>query len=121
MKLKKLAGFGIAAVAVASFALVSTAAVANTKSKTVKCYGVSDTAADTACKGKSHCMGKGYINVSKKSCDQLGGTTKAPATTTSSNNMPANQQAAQQAAAAQQQQQQQTAANNAAAANTQNQ
>ncbi len=68
MKLKKLAGFTVAAVAAASFAMVSTSAVAathHTSTKNVKCTGVTT---------KS---GKGYVLVSKSACDELGGTAKA--------------------------------------------
>lgn len=77
MKLKNLAGFGIAAAAAVSFALVSTAAVAKTNHnsscpKTVKCYGVNKS-------------GTGYVSVTKSVCEQIGGSTTAP-----SANNPAN-------------------------------
>ena len=68
--LSKLAGFGIATLAAASFALVSTSADAaaahHAAAKNVKCAGVVNS------KGKE----LGVIQVSKAVCDQLGGTVK---------------------------------------------
>lgn len=101
MKNRKLAGFGIAAVAAASFALVSTPAVAHDKnhqSGNVKCYGVN------ACKGKgkgmsksadNSCKGQGYVMVSKSACDQLGGTMQAPSSTKSGSGTQMQQQQSQ--------------------------
>lgn len=69
MKLRKLAGFGIATVAAASFAMVSTSALAATHhaaTKNVKCTVVT--------KDKTV-----VVSVSKAVCDQLGGTVKTAA------------------------------------------
>lgn len=69
MKLRKLAGFGIATVAAASFAMVSTSAMAaahHATSKNVKCTVVT--------KDKTV-----VVSVTKAVCDQLGGTVKTAA------------------------------------------
>lgn len=74
MKFKNLAGFGLVALAAASFAMASTTAMAKTQSKNhssstcsknVKCYGVNKS-------------GTGYVLVSKSACDQIGGSTTNP-------------------------------------------
>lgn len=92
--IKKI-GFGIAAVAAVSFAMMSPSAMANTahhSSKNVKCYGGNSCKgksacknANNSCKGKNDCKNKGVAMVSSKSaCEKLGGTTQKPSSSSSS-------------------------------------
>ncbi len=66
--MKKITGLGIAAVAAASFALVSTSASAAThhkeSSKNVKCYGVNKCSGKG--NGKNDCQGKGMYPFPRK-------------------------------------------------------
>lgn len=87
MKLRKLVN--IAGIAAASFAIVSTPAVAGHKnksscSKLVACAGVNACSGKSACKtannacaAKNTCKGKGLVMVPPKACEQLGGTVSA--------------------------------------------
>jgi uncharacterized membrane protein len=86
MKLRNLAGFGVAVLAAAGVAMISTNALAKTTShttstsscsKNVKCYGVNKS-------------GTGYVLVTKSACDQIGGSTTNPnASNPSNTNNPA--------------------------------
>ena len=87
MKLRKLSAYGIAAIAAASFAMVSPTVLANThKTKSVKCYGGNSCkgksackTAKNSCKGQNSCKGEGFVSASSKAaCEKLGGTTTKP-------------------------------------------
>ena len=76
---KKISGFALATAAATLFAGAPIAVHAAKKGE-VHCYGVnackgksSCATASNACKGQNSCKGKGYVIVSKKVCDQLGG------------------------------------------------
>jgi uncharacterized membrane protein len=70
-----LAAAGMLTTAAPSFAAGNSASAPN-----VHCYGVNKCkghndckTADNACKGHGSCKGKGFVAVSEKACDHLGG------------------------------------------------
>ncbi len=74
------------ALAVAAAGMLSTAPVfageASGSDAKVHCYGVNKCkghndckTASNACKGQSSCKGQGFVSVSSKACDHLGGKT----------------------------------------------
>ena len=76
-----------AALAITAAGLAGTATVASAgegaSAKNVHCYGVNKCkghndckTADNACKGHSACKGHGFISMSAKACDHIGGKTK---------------------------------------------
>ena len=72
------------AMAVAAAGMLTTAtpvfAAGDSASANIHCYGVNKCkghndckTADNACKGHGSCKGKGFVAVSEKACDHLGG------------------------------------------------
>ncbi len=75
---KRLTGIAIATAAAAMFVIAPLPATA--AEKTVKCFGVnackglsSCKTASSSCKGLNSCKGKGFVDVKKSVCKQLGG------------------------------------------------
>ena len=77
----KMTGIAIATVAAGLFALNGPVSAAdNGAAETVHCAGVnackgmsSCKTADSSCAGQNSCKGKGYVEMSKKACQQIGG------------------------------------------------
>lgn len=68
------------AAGVFAFSLPATAETSDSSQETVHCVGVnackgksSCAGADHSCAGQNSCKGKGYVEMSKKACDQVGG------------------------------------------------
>ena len=79
---KKSIGMG-AALALSAAGMVGTATTvsASGSSADVHCYGVNKCkghndckSASNACKGMASCKGKGFVAMSPKACDDIGGT-----------------------------------------------
>ncbi len=82
--IKKTSGL---ALAIAAAALVGCAGMKDTKPATsaelVHCHGVNKCgghndckSANNACAGKASCKGTGYVKITAKACDDVGGTVK---------------------------------------------
>lgn len=78
----KMTSIAIATVAAGLFALNGPAFAAeqDASTETVHCAGVnackgmsSCKTADSSCAGQNSCKGKGYVEMSKKACQQIGG------------------------------------------------
>lgn len=76
---KKLSGIALATAAAGLFAL-ATPSVGTAGEAKVQCYGVNSckghsacASANNACKGQNSCKGQGWIELSKKDCEDLGG------------------------------------------------
>jgi len=79
MSRRKFAGIALASGAAGLFSGMSGQAVAGMEGK-VKCWGVnackgkSDCkAASGSCKGMNSCKGQGFVEMSAKTCEQIGG------------------------------------------------
>jgi uncharacterized membrane protein len=79
MKIGKNAGAALALAAASIFAAAPMAASAGDET-TVHCYGVNKCAghndcktAKNACKGHASCQGQGFVTMSKRACDAIGG------------------------------------------------
>lgn len=79
LTMKKVNGVALAVTAAALFAAAPMVANAGSEAK-VHCTGVnackgkSDCkTASSACKGHNSCKGQGFVAMSKKTCDQIGG------------------------------------------------
>lgn len=78
----KLAGLGLAAIAAASFAFVSSAHAAwpfSSKNEDGRCYGVAATDTTTS---QTDAKGQTYVKLSKKDCTDKGGTWQSDHDTT---------------------------------------
>ena len=78
----RLTGLALATAAAGLFAMAPADAIAGYggKAETVKCMGVnackgmsSCKTATSACKGQNACKGQGFVSVSKRACEQIGG------------------------------------------------
>lgn len=79
---RKFSVMALAGTAAGLFATVPGQALASKESK-VECWGVnackgkSDCKTpDSECTGKNSCQGKGYVKMSRKACEQIGGKAK---------------------------------------------
>jgi len=78
-KIKK-SGSILAAAAALVFIIAPATVSANTEKQAVKCFSVNSCkgkssckTAKNACKGHNSCKGKGFVMISKDSCEQIGG------------------------------------------------
>ena len=77
---KKTMGVAMAVAAAGMLSAASPTFAAGSAEKNIHCYGVNKCkghndckTAQNACKGHASCKGKGFVSVSAKACDHLGG------------------------------------------------
>ena len=76
-KIKK-SGIMLAAAAAFAFTMAPSVVSANTEKHNAKCFGVNACkASKSSCKAHNSCKGKGFVMVSKKACQQMGGEVKS--------------------------------------------
>jgi len=82
---REFSRLAMATAAAAIFSAVPIATVQAGSSADVHCYGVNKCkghndckTANNACKGMASCKGQGFVSMSKKACDDIGGSTKMP-------------------------------------------
>ena len=80
MKANKTTNVAMAIAAASLFAFAPMSAVQAGSDAKVHCYGVNKCkghndckSASNACKGQSACKGKGFVTMSAKACDHVGG------------------------------------------------
>jgi hypothetical protein len=79
----KIASIALAAAALALASIPMTSTLADAHTKLVKCYGVNKCKAHSKCKtakndckGKNACKGQGFMMMTPKKCDKMGGSTE---------------------------------------------
>ncbi|MEW8040571.1 MAG: hypothetical protein AB2794_12370 [Candidatus Thiodiazotropha endolucinida] len=82
---RKFASIALASGAASLFSVAPVATVQAGSDANVHCYGVNKCkghndckTANNACKGQASCKGQGFVNMSKKACDDIGGSTEKP-------------------------------------------
>jgi uncharacterized membrane protein len=79
----KLVSIALAAAALSLASIPVTSTLADAHTKMVKCYGVNHCkghskckTAKNACKGQNSCKGTGFMKMSPKKCEKMGGSTE---------------------------------------------